>query len=175
MTQQQTTPTTGADPAWLEEFEGRWADAWNSQDADAVLALMTEDIVYEDSSWPRQMRGHGDVREFLEHIWRGFPDLRFETLKTYVHPERNEAAYYWRGGGTHTGPLDPPGLKPTGKTLTLEGVDFREYRDGKVAALRICFDMAGAMRQLGVLPPTGSREERLMSKMANLRGKLPGS
>jgi steroid delta-isomerase-like uncharacterized protein len=173
MTQQQVAGGP-LDRAWADEFEARWGDAWNSQDADAVLALMTEDIVYDDSAWPRQMRGHDDVREFLAHTWRALPDLRFETLKTYLHPDRPEAAYYWRGEGTNTGPLDPPGLRPTGKVVRFDGADFREYRDGKVAGLRIAFDMADIMRQVGVLPPTDSREERVLAKVSNLRNRLPG-
>ena len=58
--------------------------------------------------------------------------------------------------------------------LEFEGVDTHEYRDGKVARLRIVFDLADVMRQLGVLPPAGSRPEKVMAKVTNLRGKLPG-
>ena len=42
---------------------------------------MTEDIVYDDSAWTRTMRGHGDVREFLEFLWRALPDLEFQDLE----------------------------------------------------------------------------------------------
>jgi hypothetical protein len=38
-----------------------------------------------------------------------------------------------------------------------------EYRDGRVCRLRICFDMLEASRQLGLLPPAGSRAERAMA------------
>jgi steroid delta-isomerase-like uncharacterized protein len=137
---------------------------------------MTEDIVYDDSAWPTQMRGHSDVREFLDHTWRALPDLTFELLEgPYLHPRDDKAAFWWRGTATHTGPLDPPGLQATGKRLAFDGADFHEYRDGKVARLRIVFDMADGMRQLGVLPPAGGKQERMLAKVTNLRGKLPGS
>ena len=55
-----------------------------------------------------------------------------------------------------------------------DGADFHEYRDGKVCRLRIVFDMADIMRQLGVLPPTGGGQERAMTKLTNLRARLPG-
>jgi hypothetical protein len=58
--------------------------------------------------------------------------------------------------------------------LEFDGADFHEYRDGRVARLRIVFDMADIMRQLGVLPPLGGTEERALAKVANLRRKLPG-
>ena len=173
MSQQQVTPGLGVDAEWLEGFAQQWADAWNSHEPDRLLALMTEDIVYDDSAWPRQMRGHADVREFLEHTWRAFPDLRFEFLEgPHIHPSEPKAAFYWRGVGTHSGPIDPPGMDASGKTMDFEGADFHEYRDGKVARLRIVFDMADAMRQLGALPPQGGREEKVLTKMSNVRGRL---
>ena len=172
MTQQAVS--TGIDSAWVGGFLERWTDAWNSHEPDRLLGLMTEDIVYDDSAWPVTMRGHADVREFVDHTWRAFPDLRFEIREgPYVHAGEQKAAFWWNGHGTHTGPLDPPGLAATGKRIEFDGADFHEYRDGKVARLRIVFDMAGAMRQLGVLPPPGGTQERVLAKVTNLRGKLP--
>jgi hypothetical protein len=66
--------------AFIEDFGPRWADAWNSHDPDRVLDLMTEDVVYDDSAWPSTMRGHSEVRQFLDYTWRAFPDLRFELV-----------------------------------------------------------------------------------------------
>src|SRR6478735_855187 len=64
-------PTEAAAPAvdtaFVQDFFPRWLDAWNSHDADRVLALMTEDIAYDDSAWPTTMHGHAEVREFLRH------------------------------------------------------------------------------------------------------------
>ena len=172
---QKTAPAPGVDKAWLDDFLERWEAAWDSHEADRVLELMTDDIVYDDSAWPETMRGHADVRVFLEYAWRGMPDTHFEFVEgPYLVPGENKAAFYWRGTGTHTGAIDPPGLAATGKSVEFYGADFHEYRDGKVARLRIVFDMADLMTQLGVLPPAGSRQERVMAKLTNLRGKLPG-
>ena len=173
---QKTASPPELDSKWVEDFAQRWLDGWNSHEPDTLLALMTDDIVYDDSAWPTQMRGHGDVREFLEHTWAALPDLRFELVDgPYVMAGKPRAAFYWRGTATHQGTIDPPGLNATGKHLEFEGTDTHEYSDGKVARLRIVFDMADVMRQLGVLPPQGSREEKLMAKVTNLRGRLPGS
>ena len=173
---QQTAPAPAVDREWVDDFAQRWLGAWNSHEPEQLLGLMTEDIVYDDSAWPTQMRGHADVREFLDHTWAALPDLRFELVDgPYLMAGEPKAAFYWRGTATHTGPLDPPGLAPTGKGIDFEGVDTHEYREGKVARLRIVFDLADVMRQLGVLPPTGGRQEKMMAKVTNLRGKLPGS
>jgi steroid delta-isomerase-like uncharacterized protein len=152
---------TQLDPAWLEEFIGRWAEGWNSHDPERLLALMTEDITYEDSAWPTVMHGHQDVRRFLDSIWTAMPDLRFEAVDgPFIKPGAPAAAFYWRGTGRFTGRLDPPGFAPTGKPLEFFGADFHEYRDGRVAHLRIVFDNMDVARKLGLLPQAGSRADR---------------
>jgi steroid delta-isomerase-like uncharacterized protein len=138
---------------WVEGFRDRWWAAWNSHQPERMLELMTEDIVWDDAGWPRTMRGHAEAREYLEFMWRAFPDITFESQRPLIAVDGSGAAYPWRGRGTNTGPLDPPGMPGTGKTLEWEGADFHdEYRDGKVARLRIVFDMSDTWRQLGLLP-----------------------
>jgi steroid delta-isomerase-like uncharacterized protein len=149
------------DQAWVKDFAGRWEAAWNSHEPDRLLGLMTEDIVYDDSAWPSIMRGHDAVREFLHFTWRAFPDLEFDISDgPYIVPGQPKAAFYWTGRGTHSGPIDPPGLAGTGKRVEFEGADFHEYRDGRVARLRIVFDMMDVSRQIGMLPKAGSRVEQ---------------
>jgi steroid delta-isomerase-like uncharacterized protein len=168
----QATEAQTVDTAWLEEFIPRWAAAWNSHQPERVLELMTDDIVYDDSAWPETMRGKAAVREFLDHTWRAFPDLTFEPVGgPLVASDGPRAAAWWRGSATNTGPIDPPGVPPTGRRLEFEGADFHEYRDGKVARLRIVFDMADAGRQLGLLPHRGSGGERLMVWMQRLKAR----
>jgi steroid delta-isomerase-like uncharacterized protein len=145
----------------VEEFTRDYLDAWNSHEPDRLLALMAPDIVYDDSGWPRTMRSHADVREFVEHAWTAFPDLRFELLEGPYLLGENKSAFWWRGTGTLTGPLAPPGFAPTGKRFDIDGADFHEYRDGRVGRLRIVFDVNGASQQLGLVPLPGSRAERL--------------
>jgi steroid delta-isomerase-like uncharacterized protein len=157
------TPTQGAelDQVWVEDFVKRWEAAWNSHEHGRVLELMTNDVVYDDSAWPTTMRGHGDVRTFLDYVWRAFPDLRFEWVEgPFIVASQPKAAFYWKGSGTHTGPLDPPGFAPTGKRLEFEGADFHEYREGRVSRLRIVFDMMDVGRQIGALPKAGSPVEK---------------
>ena len=170
---EQSTVAPPINHAFLEDFAQRWLEAWNTQNADKVLACMAEDIVYNDDAWPTTMRGHADVRAFLDSSWRAFPDMRFEVIDgPYINPDAPKVAWYWRGFATHTGPLDPPGLAPTGKRIEFEGGEFDEFRDGKLVRLKMAFDMADAMRQLAVLPPVGSRAERFTIRLANLQTKL---
>jgi steroid delta-isomerase-like uncharacterized protein len=145
----------------VADFVARWEAAWNSHRPERLLELMTDDIVYDDSSWPRTMRGHGDVREFLESAWRAMPDLEFHMEEgPFVTENGTKAAFYWSGAGTFTGPLEPPGFAPTGERVEFDGCDVHEYRDGRVCRLRIVFNMMDVGRQLGLVPKQGSRVER---------------
>ncbi len=145
----------------LDEFMTAYLEAWNSHEPEQLLELMAPDIVYDDSAWPQTMRGHEDVRAFLKHTWTAFPDMRFELLEGPYQLDDSKAAFWWRGTGTLTGPLDPPGFAPTGKRFDIDGADFHEYRDGRIRRLRIVFDLNGASQQLGLVPAAGSRAERL--------------
>jgi steroid delta-isomerase-like uncharacterized protein len=150
---------------WIRDFGERWLEAWNSHKVDRVLALMTDDIEYRDDAWPKgTMHGHADVREALESWWRACPDMTFEFVAgPYVIPGEPRAAFHWRGSGTQTGVLDPPGFAATGRRWELDGVDFQEYRDERVCRLRISLDMMEVSRQLGLMPPTGSNAERALA------------
>ena len=117
---------------------------------------MTEDIVYDDSAWPRTMRGHGDVREFLEFLWRAMPDLEFQDLEgPFISRGEPTVAFYRRGTGTFTEPLDQPGFAPTGARVAFEGFDLLEFRDDGVCRLRIVYDMMDVSRQIGIVPKPG--------------------
>ena len=88
--------------------------------------------------------------------------------------EAPSAAFYWRGTGRFTGPLDPPGFAPTGKAIEFYGADFHEYRDGRVAKLRIVFDNMDVGRQVGLLPAVGSRADRAGAAAQRLAMRVRG-
>jgi steroid delta-isomerase-like uncharacterized protein len=161
---------------WIRDFEGRFVRAWNSHQADRVLALMTEDIEYRDDAWPKTMHGHADVCEFLDALWTAFPDLNFKLVDgPYVIPGQPRSAVQWRGSGTHLGRLDPPGFAATHRWCQGECVNLQEYRDGRVCRFRSSADMLDVSRQLGLLPPTGSRTERALAGAQRAARRLQGS
>lgn len=89
-------------------------------------------------------------------------DYRFEpTEPPYLSTDGRKAIVPWRMTGTMTGPLDPPGMAPTGQAVTLEGDDHWELRDGLMARCRILFDANALSVQLGATPPPGSTGERI--------------
>jgi steroid delta-isomerase-like uncharacterized protein len=166
------TATGRIDEQWLADFAERYLQAWNGHEPQALLDLMTEDIVYDDAAWPRTMRSHADVREFLEHAWRAIPDMAFEVLEgPFLDPAAPKAVFRWRGTGTFTGPMDPPGFAPTNGRIEFTGFDLHEYRDGRLSRLRILFDNGEVGRQIGAMPEPGSRAERLGAALQRLTAR----
>jgi hypothetical protein len=101
---------------WIRDFEERFLDAWNSHQADRVLALMTEDVEYRDDAWPKTMRDHADVREFLDALWTAFPDMTFELIEgPYVIPaSRARRSTGAAGERTPAGWTRPGSPRPAG-------------------------------------------------------------
>ncbi|MDH6279734.1 ester cyclase [Prescottella agglutinans] len=169
----ETTPARTIDAAWADEFADRWANAWNSHRAERVFEFLTDDIVWDDSAWPNTMRGKAAVREFLDNTWRAFPDQTLEAFgAAHVAADGRRAAFWWRGHATHLGPTAPSGIPATGKRLEFEGAEFHEYRDGKIARLRVVFDINDLAMQLGVVPKQGSMVQKMLVGMLKLRSRF---
>ncbi|MGW5153411.1 ester cyclase [Rhodococcus koreensis] len=165
------------DPACADEFVERWGTTWNARDPAQLLELLTDDIVYHNSAWPTTMRGKADVREFLDHTWRAYPDLTFELIAgPHIAGGGARAAYWWQATATtHQGPIDPPGIPVTGKHIEFDGVDVHKYRNHKIGTLRIICNMNDIAMQLGLLPAPGSTAEKVMIGMHKLRSRLTRS
>ncbi len=151
-----------------KELNDKYVAAWNSHKIERLLSLMTDDVVYDDASWPKQMRGHDDVRAFVASTWRAVPDLSFEHDDMLVDESGTKTAHHWTATATHTGPWDPPGLGPTGRPIAFDGATFLESRDGKICRIQVIYDVTGLMRQAGVLPKPGDLMERLLLAGPNL-------
>jgi steroid delta-isomerase-like uncharacterized protein len=149
------------DERFAREFAERYLEAWNSHDPDRIEPLVTTDVVWLDPALPERAHGVEEVKELMRAAWTAFPDLRFTPGPFWLDPHEDSMSFAWRMEGTHSGPLDPPGFAPTGRRIDVDGIDVCDFEDGRVARYRAYYDMAELARQLGVMPPPGSRGERV--------------
>jgi len=157
----------------LREFAERYEAAWNACDTDAMAELITEDIVWQDPALPAPARGVREVQEFMRDSFRAFPDLNFSEPDPPAMAASGELVLWaWHMEGTHRGVIDPPGFAPTGRTIRVDGVDQWTMRDGRIARYRAFYDMNDLARQLGIVPPAGSRAERGMVALQRLQARL---
>jgi steroid delta-isomerase-like uncharacterized protein len=157
----------------LRTFVEHYLAAWNGCDTDAMSQLITDDIVWADPALPEPARGIPAVREFMWVSARAFPDLRFSEPDPPVLAVTGDVVLWaWHMEGTHGGAIDPPGFAPTGRTIRVDGIDEWTMRDGQIARYRAFYDMNDVSRQLGFVPPAGSRAERAMVALQRLQARL---
>jgi steroid delta-isomerase-like uncharacterized protein len=170
MTDVTTSPLL--DAVFLDDFSHRWIEAWNGRDGGALAALCTEDIEFYDPAIGT-IRGRAAVADWVGICARAFPDYRFEEPEpAYLSRDSAKAIVPWRMVGTNTGPLDPPGFAPTGRSFVIDGVDHWWFRDGLVERYRADYDLNGGLRQLGLVPESGSRGERALVRLQRLGARL---
>jgi uncharacterized protein (TIGR02246 family) len=101
----------------------RFNEAFNRHDVDAVMAAMTDDCVFEDTSPPHGGRHDGAtaVREAWVAFFAASPTARFEAEDVIVMGDR--CVVQWRYTWT----------SDDGSTASVRGVDVLRVRDGRVA------------------------------------------
>jgi steroid delta-isomerase-like uncharacterized protein len=108
----------------LETTIHRYADAWNRHDVDAILALHTEDSVFENHTSGGLAVGKEEIRRLLEGVFSTFPDLHFSTRRLYLG--KDVAVLEWTATATHVMPVtrDARTFPPSGRKLSWNGMDI---------------------------------------------------
>jgi steroid delta-isomerase-like uncharacterized protein len=148
--------------AAAQELAARWRAAWNSRAAGRVLELCAPDVAWDDPLTEGRAQGAAAVRQYLEALWRAFPDMELAWVEAPLcSTDGPRVACRWHMTGTMLGSLEPPGFAPTGRRLDAEGIDVFELRGGLVRSYEGFFDARAMAQQLGLLPATGSIGERV--------------
>lgn len=160
-------------------FAERWVSRWNAHDVEGVLALVSDDVTWEDPSLERPARGHEEAREYVASLFRAFPDISWSMpIGLCISPQDRDGivriAQPWACHGTVLGPIDPPGFAPTGKAFQLEGVDLWEMRLAEDRLRRVIshYDALEFARRIELMPGRGSRGERTMVRLQRLKERL---
>jgi ketosteroid isomerase-like protein len=106
---------TDATLAVIERFNA----AFNQHDVEAIMALMTDDCVFENTYPPpdgERFVGQAAVRACWEGLFSGSPAALFESEEVFAAGDRAVVRWSYSWGGGH-----------------VRGVDVMRVRDGKVA------------------------------------------
>ena len=98
--------------------------AFNHHNVDAVMSLMTDDCVFENTFPPpdgTRVEGQAAVRACWEALFRNSPQARFDIEEVIAFADRGVLrwVYHWTDPDGHAGHV--------------RGVDVFRVRDGKVA------------------------------------------
>jgi steroid delta-isomerase-like uncharacterized protein len=135
--------TTETTKAIVHRFVEDGANAGNMKVLDE---LFSADFVNHDPTQP----GHdlAALKESLMGRITAFPDQR-TTIEDLV-AEGDRVAKRWTWRGTQTGTFN--GIPPTGRQVTLAGLDILRVSDGKIREIWWGYDVLGVLQQLGVMP-----------------------
>ena len=102
-----------------------FAQAFNRHDLDAIMAMMTDDCVFEASGGPApsgtRHEGQAAVRAAFAAILAAFPDSRWESARHFVAGERGVSQWTYRG------------TRADGTRVEAAGCDIFTFRDGRIA------------------------------------------
>jgi steroid delta-isomerase-like uncharacterized protein len=133
----------------LESVIAAYGDAWNRHDIDAILAMHTEDSVFENHTSGGKGAGKAAIREILKGVFATFPDLRFDARRTYVRD--GVVTQEWTASGTLAVAFTRGAttVQPTGRRVSWNGVDVIPF-DGKLVARKdVYVDSMSFLKALG--------------------------
>lgn len=146
---------TGYEVVWTrsavdgaKELAHRIADEiWTQHKLDVIDEVVASDFV-GTSPTDGEFRGPAGFRQLVERYISAFPNATMQI--TEIVAEGDTIAAHWTATGTHTGEL--MGIAPTGRDVTVEGVQFDRIRDGKIVESHGLFDALGLLQQIGAVP-----------------------
>jgi steroid delta-isomerase-like uncharacterized protein len=138
------------DGSELQEFIDRYNAAWNAHDVDAIVAMHTDDSVFENHVTGDVNVGREQIAGAISGIFAVFPDLAFETRRAYIRQDL--VVQEWTARGTQQGTMTRSGIEvePTGRKVEYRGMDVIPIRDGLVARKDVYSDSITMLRQLGL-------------------------
>ncbi len=113
--------------------------------ADEILDPAAQGHV-SDSLTPPIAAGRAAIKEVIARYSAAFPAAQY-TIEDVVADE-HKAAVRWSARGTHTGALGE--MTPTGKQVTVTGMDVYHFRNGKIVEVWTNWDALGFLQQLGL-------------------------
>ncbi len=144
----------------------RYFDALARHDLDAALDCWAPGAV-DRLVGQAELTAPDGIREYFSELFAAFPDFTLELVDVTTHRER--CAVRWRAAGTFVGPGQFQGFAPNNAVIRIEGCDVLVVSDDLITAADAYLDGADIARQLGLLPPVGSRAQTRLTALANLR------
>jgi steroid delta-isomerase-like uncharacterized protein len=142
---------TGRDSeAALREVIGRYNDAWNAHDLDAIMAMHAPDMVFDNHTAGESASGE-EARGHIGSIFETWPDIEFATRRLYVR--EGLVVQEWTAAATHATTMRRGDLvaEPTGRRIEWDGIDAIPFEDGLVKRKDVWSDSVTILRQVGLL------------------------
>ncbi|MBI1245279.1 MAG: ester cyclase [Alphaproteobacteria bacterium] len=127
--------------------ERYFEEVWNRGNLDALDEIMDPAYVNHSPGLPNPKPGAEGLKPIVAAMRQGLPDLHYTIEDMVVQPDK--VAVHVRFTATHTGDLF--GIKPTGKRIEVDQMQFEHIRNGKIVAHWRRTDDLGMLKQLGLM------------------------
>lgn len=118
-----STGATQIDAAFAVDFAGRLQAAMEAGDVAAIVALATDDVVYDDMGAANAIEGKPEFARLLKPIYGATEDLKFSLEGTFVAVDGESLAARWHVTGRRV---------DQDASVDIEFMTVYEMRDGKV-------------------------------------------
>jgi uncharacterized protein (TIGR02246 family) len=105
----------------IMELVERYRAAWFAHDVDAIMSVLTEDVVFHNLTADERVQGAAAVRTHVARIHANRPDLSFVERAVYVSDDA--AVIEWTATATGS----------AGGRVEWDGIDVINVRDGRIA------------------------------------------
>jgi len=136
-----------------------YEELWSQGDLEAIPELVAEDFV-DHHPLPGAPPGREGLAALVTRWRTAFPDMR-ETVEDLIS-EGDKVVGRFTMRGIHSGEF--MGVPPTGRSVTMSGIDIVRVAGGKIAELWYGEHLLELMQQLGSVPDfaasSKARDER---------------
>jgi predicted ester cyclase len=123
-------------------------ELWGAGDMSAIDRFVSPDAVTSMTGFEGSTVAV--LREDVARYVGAFDEVTTEIVDLIAHGDR--VAMWWRTSGRHVGPYGDIAPEPTGRRITMEGVDFLTVAGERIVVMHSFWDAAEVYRQFGRLP-----------------------
>jgi steroid delta-isomerase-like uncharacterized protein len=128
-----------------------WNDFIGKKNLSAASEILAENFVMHDPLNPEPIMGRDRFVAMLDELFRAFPDIRYAAEEEIG--DGDKVAIRWTMYGTHAESF--LGINPTGRSVTMTGVDILYFAQRHIQALRVETNLLALVHQLGAMPHLG--------------------
>ena len=124
-------------------------DIFQAGKMDVADEILSPNFVNHFKGIPPEMQhGPDGVKRYAVALRTAFSDM--QIIHDDVITQGDKVIIRWTSTGTQDG--DMFGIPPTGKSMSITGIDIFRIEEGKIIELWQNWDQMGIMQQLGLIP-----------------------
>jgi predicted ester cyclase len=141
----------------IDSLHRAWAQM-KVKNLEGYLGMYSNSVIHHGFS-SRIRPGVAGLRDHYTSLLKGFPDLRIEIEDVIAQGEK--VSHRFAFFGTHRGAF--LGIAPTGKPISVVGIQFNLFAGGKCTEVWSVHDTYRFLKQIGAVPQLRDRTEVKLS------------